>query len=308
MFSLKNSFVNYWLVDSYSAFAKNSYSKYIKYIFRYIANGSVNYQWSKFINSTEQHKRWTNYYGYSFLRKMQYSYLSLHLSKKEQLNILQQHYNWLFSNIKEESYYREISLFNSTFTDNLDNQHLVEIILQCNSTFEYEGEMSMLMKVNGSIQYTLTFSSMLDHQKSCFFIGGLQAGKQDVTTLDSLKVLTKTMHGLRPKQFILHALSILANQFDVDSIFAISNKNHVFNGLQRLWTKKQVKASLDGFWEEFDAQKIAKGNYCFKPLSSTIDLEEIASKKRSQYRKRQLILDDLNEQIEKNINHVRCVA
>ncbi|WP_324646379.1 DUF535 family protein [Acinetobacter sp. MD2] len=295
-------------MDSYFAFAKSSHSKYIKYIFRYIINGSVNYQWSKFINSTEQHKRWTSYYGYSFLRKMQYSYLSSHINKQEQLNILQQHYNWLFSNIKEESYYREIHLFNSTFTDSLENTHLVEIILQCNSLFEYEGEMSLLMKVNGGVQYTLTFSSMLDNQKTCFFIGGLQAGKQDVTTLDGLKILTKTMHGLRPKQFILHALSILANQFAVDDIFAISNKNHVFNGLQRLWTKKQVKASLDGFWEEFDAKKLATGNYCFKPLSNNIDLEEIASKKRSQYRKRQLILDELNEQMVKNLNNIRHIV
>lgn len=292
----------YWLVDSYKVISKKSYSKYFKYIFRYLKSWSVNNDWAKYINKTEQHQRWKNYSGCDFFSKIQYPYLSLHYNKNQQLNALRQHYDWVFLNFKEEYYYNEINLFNYSFIDHENQSNLVEISLTFKSPFEYEGEISIFMKVNGDIQYTLTFLSVIENDLPCLFVGGLQAGKPEVTNLDSLKNLTKIMHGLRPKQLILQALSSIALRMNIHKIIAISNENHVFSKNQRRWSKKKIKTSLNSFWEEFDAEKNDDGNYFFNPLPTEIDLEQIVSKKRSQYRKRQLILNDLNEQIDKNIS------
>lgn len=297
----KNNFLYYWLVDSYTGISQKSHSKYIKYVLRFFKNWSVNYDWLNYINKTEQHKRWKNYSGCDFWSKVQYPYLSLKFDKNMQLIILKQHYDWVFKHFREDFYYNEIKLFSNIFTDMLEQESLVEVTVKFKSPFEYEGEMSMFMKVNGEIQYTLTFMYVLKDGIPSLFIGGLQAGKQNVTNLDGLKVLTKTMFGLRPKQFILQSLSVFSEQMNIDQIIAISNENHVFSKVQRRWSKKQIKTSLNSFWEEFDAKKTEQGNYIFKPLSSQIDIEAIASKKRSQYKKRQLILDDLMVQIEQNM-------
>jgi uncharacterized protein len=303
-YSITNNFIYYWLIDSYIIFSKKSYSKYFKYILRYLKNWYVNSDWVNYINKTEQHKRWKNHSGCDFFSKMQYPYLSLHFNKKQQLNALKQHYDWVFLNFSEDFYYNEVSLFSYNFIDNNNQPFLVEISLDFKSPFEYEGEISFFMKVNGEIQYTLTFLSIIDDHIPSLFIGGLQAGKPNVTNLEDLKNLTKIMHGLRPKQFILHSLSIFASYMNIHQIIAISNENHIFSKKQRRWSKKQIKTSLNNFWEDFDVQKNYSGNYIFTPLSSSIDFEKIVSKKRSQYRKRQLILTDLTQQIESNISKI----
>lgn len=302
LFFNKNNFIYYWLINSYLIISKKSSLKYFKYIFRCFKNWSINYRWIKYINKTEQHQRWKEYSGCDFFLKMQYPYLSLSFNKYEKYNVLTQHYDWVFLNFKEEYLYKKVKLFSYLFHDETDKQEEVEVYIKFKGPFEYEGEMSMFMKVNGEIQYTLTFISMIENNVPSFFIGGLQAGKPDITNLETLKKLTKLMHGLRPKQFILYSLSFFASQMNINQIIAVSNENHVFSKVQKRWSKKQVKTSLNDFWEEFEAQKNNSNNYIFKPLSAKIDLEKIVSKKRSQYRKRQLILDDLGGQIGKNIS------
>jgi uncharacterized protein len=299
-----SNFIYYWLVDSYKVISKKSYSKYFKYILRSIKDWGINNDWVKYINKTEQHQRWKSHSGCDFFSKMQYPYLSLHFNKKQQLNALKQHYDWVFLNFNEDSYYNEINLFSYSFIDNDNQSFLVEISCDFKSPFEYEGEISFFMKVNGEIQYTLTFLSIIENGISSLFIGGLQAGKPTVTDLEGLKHLTKIMYGLRPKQLILHSLSIFASYMNIHQIIAISNENHIFSKKQRRWSKKKLKTSLNSFWEEFDVHKNDSGNYMFAPLSSNIDLEKIVSKKRSQYRKRQVILTELTQQIENNISKI----
>lgn len=303
---LRRNAFHYWLIDSYKEITKtSSFKKYLKYTLRYAQHWSINSQWAQYINSTPQHQRWKNYYGCGILLKLQYPYLSQHLNKKQQLDTLIQHYSWFFTHIQEQHYYNDVVLFSENFIDSSENSHLVEVVLKFKSSFQFEGAMNLQMKVNGQVQYTLTFIYLLDEQQPRFFIGGLQAGKQDVTDLESLKRLTKTMYGLRPKQFILHSLSILANQFNIQKILAVSNQNHIFNQPKKRWAENQIKTSLNDFWKEFDAEQTTDGNYIFAPLSSTINLDEIVSKKRSQYRKRQVILTNLEEQITERIQQIK---
>lgn len=298
-------YLHYWLLDS-AVLIKISYRVYLKYIFRFLFNWKTNYAWVSYLNSTPQVTRWKED-GYGILHlKLQYSYLTVSFDYAERLLCLKQHYEWFFNQIDENYYLQQESLpLWQHVIDYEDSREHLDLYLQFRAEFKQEGEMALLLKLNGAIQYTLTFSYVLLNEQATFFIGGLQGGRQHLTNPESIKQLTKHLYGLRPKQLMLHALSVLCDFYNVQHIVGVSNVNHASQG-RRKNCKELVKTNMDEFWLEFGAQQLsAQGDFLFKPLGCSIDLEKVPSKKRSQYRKRQLILDGLFEQGKSQLSSLR---
>ncbi|MDU6450704.1 MAG: VirK/YbjX family protein [Enterobacter hormaechei] len=78
------------------------------------------------------------------------------------------------------------------------------------------------------------------------------------------------------------------------AIFAVSDEGHVFRALRyRLSKGRHFHASYDEFWEGLNGKKLSP--FCWQlPLQMERKaLEEIASKKRAEYRRRFALLDDI---------------
>ncbi|OTG63450.1 DUF535 family protein [Acinetobacter silvestris] len=287
--------IHYWLIDPI-VITQLSYQKYIRYIFRFLLKWKTNYAWVSYLNSTPQIVDWKNDYKGPLYLKVQYPYLSGNLVDRQRLLCLTQHYDWFFANI-DISYHvqREVALW-SHVIENEDQNEQLGLYLQFRADFEHEGEMGLLLKLNDTIQYTLTFSYIVLNGQPTFFVGGLQGGKRDITNPEGIKQLTKNLYGLRPKQLMLHGLSVLCDFYKVENMVGVSNENHAFKSSRKKRWRQRVKTNMDEFWMDFGAESDSWGNFAFKPLSSQIDLESIPSKKRSQYRKRQFILDQLVDQ------------
>ncbi|ENX34831.1 hypothetical protein F889_01469 [Acinetobacter colistiniresistens] len=295
--------IHYWLIDPI-VITKLSYQKYLRYILRFVFNWTTNYSWVSYLNSEPRIKNWKNDYKGPLYLKLQYPYLSGNLNEEQRLLCLTQHYDWFFANIECSHHsQREVLLWRYDFESENQSDQL-GLYLQFRADFEHEGEMALLLKLNDTLQYTLTFSYILLNKQPTFFVGGLQGGSQNITNPEGIKQLTKNLYGLRPKQLMLHGLSVLCAFYKVENVVGVSNENHAFKRSRKKRWRQRVKTNMDEFWLEFGAELDAWKNFGFEPLSNQIDLEAIPSKKRSQYRKRQLLLDQLVEQAEVRLSEL----
>lgn len=107
---------------------------------------------------------------------------------------------------------------------------------------------------------------------------------------DTVRRLTKQLHGLRPQQLMVTALQYFAQTLGLDGAAGIAQAHQV---KLRWRLKKRVKMNYDQFWQEYGATLGSDGYWHLPATPPRKSLEEIESKKRSMYRKRYQMLDDM---------------
>jgi uncharacterized protein VirK/YbjX len=90
---------------------------------------------------------------------------------------------------------------------------------------------------------------------------------------------------------------VLGQKMDVEMIRAVSNETHIYRSV-RYRRKKQDKlhADYNSFWESLGGNVDDNGDYLLPLTLPRKPMEEIASKKRSEYRRRYELLDGLQTQ------------
>jgi len=155
--------------------------------------------------------------------------------------------------------------------------------------------------MGGDIAY-LAFSFENNNGNISTLIGSVQghiANKQYST-----KVIQKLMYGMRPISFIVFAIQVFSKSLKCKDIYCAGDKIHTYRRKHAIpipWNYK-ISFNYDNFYKEVGGQK-TKDNWFNLPLEeSRKDIQDIKSKKRSLYRKRYALLDDISSQIEKSIN------
>uniref|UniRef100_UPI002931BE1D VirK/YbjX family protein n=1 Tax=Clavibacter michiganensis TaxID=28447 RepID=UPI002931BE1D len=136
-----------------------------------------------------------------------------------------------------------------------------------------------------------------EQQQRTLLIGGLQGPRKHISS-DVIRDATKAAHGVFPKRLLMEAVFILAAQCGVQAITAVGDTTHVFRSLRYRHSKgDKFFASYGEFWLALGGEM--RGDELFTlPLSmARKDLEEIASKKRAEYRRRYALLDTLAQQV-----------
>ena len=143
----------------------------------------------------------------------------------------------------------------------------------------------------------MTFTLCPFEGKSTLFIGGLQGAKAHVPH-ELIQGATKACHGLFPKRLLVEAAMTLGAAFPVEQIVAVSNATHIYRSW-RYRKKKEGKllADYDSFWSSIGGEKQDNGNFMLPLVMPRKPMEEIASKKRSEYRRRYELLDSLIQQV-----------
>lgn len=107
-----------------------------------------------------------------------------------------------------------------------------------------------------------------------------------------IKKATKDLHGVRPMFMLMQVFRELAKHWQCDLV----GIPHKFQGKYRLSARSKIQFNYDEFWQE--NQGVYQAPYWQLPLDiERKPLEEIASKKRSMYRKRYEMLDRLTTEI-----------
>ncbi|MEB2307295.1 VirK/YbjX family protein [Citrobacter braakii] len=160
------------------------------------------------------------------------------------------------------------------------------------SGFDREGELMLSLCLENTPVARLSFSFIRTHAGSTAFIGGLQ-GAPNGMGQELIRCATKACHGLFPKRVIYEVFCLLARTCGIYDFLAVSENHHVFRQLRYRYQKRKTFVALYGdFWESVGGE-LNHGVYRLNTHTERKQLSDIASKKRSEYRRRYALLDSI---------------
>jgi len=175
----------------------------------------------------------------------------------------------------------------------------VSLMLDRPAWLAREGHLTLSLFKDKFRAFTLSFS-LLKRQALDVFIGGIQ-GRQDGDILSLYRDLTKDFHGMRPRDFLLEAFRLFAVQVGAKRIFAVADaqkiSRHAYFG-----AKGAPGLFYDEIWEDRGGVRVGDAQFELPLGGNRRDLEEISSKKRSMYRKRYEMLDQIAAAMPKDLS------
>lgn len=186
----------------------------------------------------------------------------------------------------------------------------IKLVLEFNQRSTYEGfwALAIYQTFEQSDQqplriYQLSFAFMPSKQgqKPALMIGSIQGGN-DKAIKDSIKTATKALHGMRPAQFLIAVMQLMAEQLNF-SLYAINNQFHAHMRVyDRLTRKKQLfHTDYDVLWQKTGATQDKRGYWLMPSYPENKALSDIASKKRAMYRRRYAMMDDIQKTMAEHI-------
>ncbi|CAM8260874.1 DUF535 domain-containing protein [Citrobacter freundii] len=169
--------------------------------------------------------------------------------------------------------------------------------IHCSSGgFDREGELMLSLSFNNTPVARLSFSVIPSKEGHCAFIGGLQGAPKNIGP-DIIRNATKACYGLFPKRIVFEVLCSLMRCCDITNILAVSEQSHVFRQWRYRYKKRKYFVALySDFWESVAGRPY--GNWYKLPIYvERKSFNELASKKRAEYRRRYDLLDHINEEI-----------
>lgn len=183
------------------------------------------------------------------------------------------------------------------------NGEQYRIQLAALSMLDKEGESTLLFcDENDTVLAEMTFTLCQRNGKPTLFIGGLQGAKSGVPH-ENIQLATKACHGLFPKRLLLETACHLAPLLNASQIQAVGNDTHIYRSWRYAKKKKdKLHADYDSFWLSMGGDPDDEGYFMLPNTITRKPMEEIASKKRAEYRRRYELLDSLAAQINANIH------
>jgi uncharacterized protein VirK/YbjX len=240
-------------------------------------------RWLQLLNShpafSEYVRNWPR-----FLYKIYRPYLTATLDMDARISALASHYQFLFTRgldpVIMQASGAAVPLASVEGKSGTSYQLLLRAVGTC---LEREGELVLQLCQDEQILCSAAFTFGWRGESHAVSIGCVQGGKAE-GTLDAIRLATRDLHGLRPKQLLVTLVRELGWRFGCRQVLLVSNRNRVVRSAAR---KGRVLADYDQLWMEMGARRRADGDFELPcaPLQAP-DLESIPSKKRSEARKR----------------------
>ena len=221
-------------------------------------------------------------------------YLALTLDIEQRVRILQDSL-LLFATRWE--YFQQIINEEKLIIAKLDlgQDGIAKICLELN--FQKEGELSLVLRAaNDQIAAMCSFAfERISTGDYVMRIGRIQGIKDH----DLLRRLEKLMYGLRPKSLMFFLAQELARALGVTKLFGVSNANQVYINkvLIPIPGLRKLAFNYDAFWLEVGGVSNPDGWFCLPLTMEKRNMLDIKSAKRSMYRKRYAMLDDISRQV-----------
>ena len=152
-----------------------------------------------------------------------------------------------------------------------------------------EGTMTLALKLNGVFVYHINFWILKDAARGSTLYIGCHQGRKN--SLELNRELTKAFFGYRPKNFILYALRILADELGIGQIKAVSDSGFYANN--HYLRDRKLKTSYNTFWKECEGTVSSDERFFDLPKEeSRKSEEEIPARKRKIYHQRFAFMDE----------------
>jgi len=165
-----------------------------------------------------------------------------------------------------------------------------------------EGEISLGFFEGAKLICSLTFvvtglREVVGAGGPSLVIGGIQ-GMHDAEGLQVFRRLTKSMHGLRPFSLLIHAARAVTLALGAQRVLAIGDAQHA---LAYKRANNRVHICYDEIWAEHGAVRGTHDLFDLGGATPLKPLDEIASNKRAQYRRRYELMDQVATAIRRSI-------
>ncbi|WP_312628948.1 VirK/YbjX family protein [Scandinavium sp.] len=177
------------------------------------------------------------------------------------------------------------------------DEQTFSIRLCADAMMDKEGEATLAFcDAQDTVLSELTFTLCQFNGKRTLYVGGMQGAKSHVPH-ELIQAATKSCNGLFPKRLLVEAAMVLGQLMGIEALRTVSNETHIYRNV-RYRKKKQDKlhADYNSFWVSLGATLDSNGDYLLPLEMPRKPMEEIASKKRSEYRRRYELLDGLHAQ------------
>ncbi len=166
--------------------------------------------------------------------------------------------------------------------------------------FRKEGELVLSLEceqLGGKIVSAAFSFEKVKNEKWICIIGCVQG--HNINSQYPSKLTQRLMYGLRPKSFIIYSLQELSRHFGCYTIYGAGDSIQAYRKKHAIHLPKvhNIHFDYDKFWKEVGGKHIEKGWFELPLMSVRKNMQDIKSKKRSMYRRRYHMLDDLSLRI-----------
>ena len=255
---------------------------------------------SKYWFSKLQSKQFADYFSY---RKLLYikpyrPYINTNWDKKQVIKVIGDSIEFLEKKIKfanDFKYNKDVVLASVPLKDNTT----ASVIFHYDYRLRKEGEFTLSLVKDDNRIISLSFSvEKMEDNKFVACVGCVQGHSLDDKNLT--KNIHKLMYGIRPKSFIIYVAQMLFKILDCKDILLVDNNSrpHGRKHLIQLPWIHDISFDNDETWKELGAIKSSNGWFKLPLIPQRKPIDEIKSKKRSEYKKRYNLLDDVYSQME----------
>lgn len=228
------------------------------------------------------------------LHKIYRPWLSSRLDHRARLAALTSHYRFVLQHDLAATVAQAVRgpVVLAAFDGKSGQRYQVE--LRAIVPMEREGELVLQLRCGATLVYSVAFSFVADGHQASVGVGCLQ-GPQCGAGLELAREATRDLHGLRPKNLLLRLVQQLGYAYGCTQVLLVGNDNRAV--LKQI-RKGRVHADYNAFWLEMGASLRADGDFTLAcgALQPPV-MEEIASRKRSEARKRHDLLADVAGQV-----------
>jgi uncharacterized protein VirK/YbjX len=223
-------------------------------------------------------------------------YINYTWSMEQRLAIIDRHFRMLEGPAAIVAY--------ATFKDielaRIDEYPGLRLVLDKTVWLLREGEIVLNLFINDKRFYSIAFTLGMDSHQTVAYVGGLQ-GSNDESALDVYRDITHSLHGMRPRDFLMIAFKLLCGELGIEKIWAVSNEKRQHNSPYFGGDLQQkVLVDYDEIWVEHGGIDLGNGFFEIPVSARRKEMADIPSKKRATYRRRYQMLDRLKLEIAAN--------
>ena len=222
---------------------------------------------------------------------------------RERAALIQEHFSFLETALKPDillEIYREK---NQVLWENEHEGEPLRLVLYYEAGQRKEGLLSVTLRLGEQALYQMIFWIQKNPKGEwSAYIGAMQGPNMD-NAKDVIHKITKQCHSYRTKNLILHAMQEVAKTLGLKHLYAVTNDGYyAMNHVRR---DRKLKTNFSDFWAESGGTPCEDKRFYELPLTEyRKSMEEVPTRKRANYRRRYMLMDEIDEAIKVGIQRI----